>query len=106
MDRLPVMSGRGVSLIVLAVFLPTFKFASVVIQTAQILTPKNVLTAKPQYLPNGKMTSAREAVSRIARRIFGLTPAHRRGSIDTSPIMKSATGRDGKRRLSSHPEDR
>jgi hypothetical protein len=72
----------------LAVFLPTFKFTSVVIQTAKILTPKNVLAARPQCLSKGKMTFKREAVSRIVQQIFGSTPSHNRESPEASPLLE------------------
>lgn len=106
MGRLPVMSGRGVSLIVSAVFLPAVKFTSVVTQTAKILTPKNVLAARLQTLPNGAMTSKREAVSRTVQQIFRLTSPNHSGFIDASISSNAEACRDGRRRLFSFSEDR
>ena len=92
-------------MIVLAVFSPIIKFPSVVIQTAKILTPKNVLAAGLQYLPNAKMTFKREAVSRIVYQVPGLTPAYDRESTDASPVSNSGASREGRRRFFSISED-
>ena len=105
MGRLPVMSGRGVSLIGLTVFVPIVKFTSVVIQTAKILTPKNVLAARPQNLPNGKMTFKRGAVSRSVQQFFRSTPAKHRVLFKASSPSNSGAGQDGGRRYFSISED-
>jgi hypothetical protein len=70
MGRLPDMSGRGVSLIVLAVAVPIIVFTSVVTQTAKIFASKKVLAANAPCLPNAINDPHTGVFSRNFEQIF------------------------------------
>jgi hypothetical protein len=106
MGRLPVMSGRGVGLIVLTVFVPIIEFISVVILTAKSLSPKNALAAGAKIPSNGKTTASCEAGSRTDQQDFRMMFAVAHDSTATSPDSNSGACQDGRRRYASTPEDR
>jgi len=99
------MSGRGVGLIVLTVFVPIIEFTSVVIQTAKSLTPKNALAAGTRIPSNGKFTAYHQADSSTDQKAFRMTYAVDRDSTSTSSNPNFGACQDGRRRDASIPED-